>query len=57
MTHKPFASSKKAFKPFELVYYDLWTSPVIIVSGYKYYLDVLDVFFSLLISYGHFRCF
>jgi hypothetical protein len=28
--------------PFDLVHYDLWTSPILRVSGYKYYLVILD---------------
>jgi hypothetical protein len=39
----PFpSSSTRALQPFDLVYCDLWTSPVSRVSGYKYYLVILD---------------
>jgi hypothetical protein len=32
----------RAEKPFDLVHLDLWTSPIVSVSGYKYYLVILD---------------
>jgi hypothetical protein len=35
-------SSTQALRPFYLVHCDLWTSPVLSVSGYKYYLVILD---------------
>jgi hypothetical protein len=35
-------SNPRALHPFDLIHYDLWTSPVISVSGYKYYLVILD---------------
>jgi histone deacetylase 1/2 len=39
----PFSSSHKiAHRAFELLHCDLWTSPVISNSGYKYYLVILD---------------
>jgi len=39
----PFASSlSRAPKPFDLIHCDLWTSPIISVSGFKYYLVILD---------------
>jgi histone deacetylase 1/2 len=39
----PFSSSNKvAGRSFELLHCDLWTSPVISNSGYKYYLVILD---------------
>src|SRR5205809_332380 len=37
-------SSSRAVKPFELMHLDLWTYPVVSVSGYKYYLVLLDDF-------------
>jgi hypothetical protein len=41
----PFpSSSNRALQPFDLVYCDLWTSLVPSVSGYKYYLVILDDF-------------
>jgi hypothetical protein len=39
----PFVSSNsRADNNFDLIHYDLWTSPVVSVSGYKYYLVILD---------------
>jgi hypothetical protein len=39
----PFpSSSTRALQPLDLVHCDLWTSPVPSVSGYKYYLVILD---------------
>jgi hypothetical protein len=39
----PFpSSSTQVVQPFDLVHCDLWTSPVLSVSGYKYYLVILD---------------
>jgi hypothetical protein len=39
----PFpSSSTRALQPFDHVHCDLWTSPVLSVSGYKYYLIILD---------------
>jgi hypothetical protein len=38
----PFPSSSKAVRPFDLIHCDLWTSPVMSISGYKYYLVILD---------------
>jgi hypothetical protein len=39
----PFSmSNSRAFHPFDLIDCDLWTSPVVSVSGYKYYLVILD---------------
>jgi len=39
----PFhSSSSHAAHIFDLVHCDLWTSPVISISGYKYYLVVVD---------------
>jgi hypothetical protein len=40
----PFHSSSHAAHIFDLVHCDLWTSPVISISGYKYYLVVVDDF-------------
>jgi hypothetical protein len=41
--HLPFHDSRsRATRNFDLIHYDLWTSPVISVSGYKYYLIILD---------------
>ena len=41
----PFpTSSSHATHIFDLVHCDLWTSPVMSISGYKYYLVVLDDF-------------
>jgi hypothetical protein len=42
-TRLPFASSThRAEKPFDLVHLDLWTSSIVSVSCYKYYLVILD---------------
>ncbi|WVZ70680.1 hypothetical protein U9M48_019323 [Paspalum notatum var. saurae] len=39
----PFSiSSSRATRPFDLIHCDLWTSPVPSVSGFNYYLVVLD---------------
>ena len=39
----PFsASSSRASNNFDLIHYDLWTSPIVSVSGFKYYLVILD---------------
>jgi hypothetical protein len=44
-TRLPFSrSSSRAEKTFDLLHIDLWTSPVISVSGSKYYLVILDDF-------------
>jgi hypothetical protein len=44
-TRLPFSSSSsRAEKAFDLLHLDLWTSPVINVSGSKYYLVILDYF-------------
>jgi hypothetical protein len=42
-TRLPFANStSRALKNFDLIHCDLWTSPISSVSGYKYYLSILD---------------
>jgi hypothetical protein len=38
------SSSSRAKKAFDLLHLDLWTSPVISLSGSKYYLSILDDF-------------
>jgi hypothetical protein len=38
------SSSNHAAKAFDLIHLDLWTSPVVSVSGSKYYLVILDNF-------------
>jgi hypothetical protein len=41
--HLPFInSSSRADNIFDLIHCDLWTSPVVSVSDYKYYLVILD---------------
>jgi hypothetical protein len=41
----PFlTSSSRAACIFDLIHYDVWTSSVISISGYKYYLIILDEF-------------
>jgi hypothetical protein len=44
-TRLPFCSSShRAKHPFDLIHLNLWTSPVVSVSGSKYYLVILDDF-------------
>jgi hypothetical protein len=44
-TRLPFSRSQSSTSsPFELVHCDVWTSPVLSTSGFKYYLVVLDDF-------------
>jgi histone deacetylase 1/2 len=44
-THLPFQPSmSRATSIFDVIHLDLWTSPVPRVSGYKYYLLILDDF-------------
>jgi hypothetical protein len=44
-TRLPFSSSSsRVEKAFDLLHLDLWTSPVVSVSGSKYYLVILDDF-------------
>jgi hypothetical protein len=38
-------------RPFDLIHYDVWTSLVLSVSGYKYYLVVLDDFTHYLLTF------
>jgi hypothetical protein len=41
----PFSSSSShAAHAFDLIHCDLWTSPVLSMSGYKYYLIIVDDF-------------
>lgn len=41
--HLPFSASvSKTVAPFELLHCDVWTSPVTSISGYSYYLVILD---------------
>jgi hypothetical protein len=41
----PFSSSTtRTTRPFELIQCDLWTSPVLSASGFKYFLVILDDF-------------
>jgi hypothetical protein len=47
-TRLPFLdSSHISYFPFQLVHVDIWTSPVCSLSGFKYYLVLLD-------DYSHF---
>jgi hypothetical protein len=42
-TRLPFSTStSRATNNFDLIHCDLWTSPIVSVSGYKYYLVILD---------------
>jgi hypothetical protein len=44
-TRMPFhSSSSHTDRPSELIHCDLWTLPILSISGYKYYLVVLDDF-------------
>jgi hypothetical protein len=43
-TRLPFIISSQAEQAFDLVHCDLWMSPVLSLSGYKYYLVILDDF-------------
>jgi hypothetical protein len=43
-TRLPFTTSSRAEQAFDLVHCDYWTSPVLSLSGYKYYLVILDDF-------------
>jgi hypothetical protein len=38
------SSTTRTTRPFELIYCDLWTSPVLSTSGFKYFLVILDDF-------------
>jgi hypothetical protein len=39
----PFSSSQNcSFFPFQLLHMDVWTSPVVSISGYQFYLVILD---------------
>jgi hypothetical protein len=40
----PFPTSSRAAGTFDLIHCDVWTSPVISISGSKYYLLILDDF-------------
>jgi hypothetical protein len=42
-TRLPFVSSNsRADKNFDLLHYDMWTSLIVSISSYKYYLVILD---------------
>jgi hypothetical protein len=53
-TRLPFTTfSSPLEQAFDLVHCDLWTSPMLNISGYKYYLVILDdfsIFFELFVS-------
>jgi hypothetical protein len=36
------SSTSRADNNFDLIHYDLWTSPIVSISGCKYYLVILD---------------
>jgi hypothetical protein len=36
------SSNSRAHNNFDLIYCDLWTSPIVSITGYKYYLVILD---------------
>jgi hypothetical protein len=51
-TRLPFhSSSHRAEHPFDLIHLDLWTSPVVSVSGSMYYLVILDDFTHYLCTF------
>jgi hypothetical protein len=37
--------------PFQLLHCDVWISPILSNSGYKFYLVILDDFFSLCLDF------
>jgi hypothetical protein len=42
-TRMPFTSSmSRTYNIFDLIYCDMWTSPIVTVSGHKYCLDIID---------------
>jgi hypothetical protein len=42
-THLPIVSyNSHADNNFDLIHYDMWTSPIVSISGYKYYIVILD---------------
>jgi hypothetical protein len=44
-TRLPFCSSSHRVEyPFDLIHLNLWTSPIVSVSGFEYYLVILDDF-------------
>jgi hypothetical protein len=43
-TRLPFTTSSWAEQVFDRVHCDIWTSPVLSLSGFKYYLMILDDF-------------
>jgi hypothetical protein len=52
-TRLPFCSSShRAEHAFDLMHLDLWTSPVVSVSGSKYYLVILDDFIHYLWTFS-----
>jgi hypothetical protein len=50
----PFVSSNsRADNNFDLIHYDMWTSLIVSISGYKYYMIILDYcshFYGLFLS-------
>jgi hypothetical protein len=52
-TRLPFTiSSSRAEQAFDLVHCDIWTSPVLSLSGYKYYFVIWMIFLTF---FGLFR--
>jgi hypothetical protein len=43
-TRLPFPTSSRVEQAFDLVHCDLWISPILSLSRYKYYLVILDDF-------------
>jgi hypothetical protein len=50
-TRRTFTTSR-AEQAFDLVHCDLWTSPILYLSGYKYYLVILDDFSHFLWTFS-----
>jgi hypothetical protein len=42
-----FSPSNPVLSPLQLIHIDIWTSPVLLVSGYKYYIVFVDDFYPL----------
>jgi hypothetical protein len=40
-----FSSSSHVAHAFDLIHCEVWTSPVLNISGYKYYMVIIDDFF------------
>lgn len=48
----PFNSSfTYSYKPFDILHTDLWTSPIVSLNGFKYYLIIVDEFTNFVWTY------